>query len=77
MYPEFAVNNTYGIKAYNDTVYEYAKFAWAMPFGCKEQIEFCRQTNHTTPVEKAICAEAGNMWYVSAIPLLRLRAYII
>ncbi|TVY83355.1 Carboxypeptidase S1-like protein A [Lachnellula suecica] len=26
-YPEFAVNNTYGITAYNDTVYNYAKFA--------------------------------------------------
>ena len=26
-YPEFAMNNTYGIKAYNDTVYSYAKFA--------------------------------------------------
>lgn len=24
-YYEFAVNNTYGIKAYNDTIYEYAK----------------------------------------------------
>jgi hypothetical protein len=29
-YPEMAVNNTYGIKAYNDTVYSYAKFAFNM-----------------------------------------------
>lgn len=29
-YPEFAVNNTYGIKAVNDTVYEYMKFAYYM-----------------------------------------------
>nr|POE90644.1 carboxypeptidase s1 like a [Quercus suber] len=41
-YPEFAVNNTYGIKAYNDTVYSYAKFANNMINGCKDQINFCR-----------------------------------
>lgn len=32
-YPEFAVNNTYGIKAYNDTVYNYARFATFMRNG--------------------------------------------
>ncbi|KAL6703707.1 hypothetical protein ACN47E_009401 [Coniothyrium glycines] len=41
-YPEFAVNNTYGIKAYNDTVYSYAKFANNMFNGCKYQIGLCR-----------------------------------
>ncbi|KAK4888979.1 hypothetical protein LTR27_012200 [Elasticomyces elasticus] len=41
-YPEFAVNNTYGIKAYNDTVYSYAKFANFMPNGCLDQIALCR-----------------------------------
>ena len=40
-YPEFAVNNTYGIKAYNDTVYSYAKFANEMLNGCQYQIELC------------------------------------
>ncbi|SMQ56027.1 unnamed protein product [Zymoseptoria tritici ST99CH_3D7] len=30
-YPQMAVNNTYGIKAYNDTVYNYANFALNMP----------------------------------------------
>lgn len=40
-YPEFAVNNTYGIKAYNDTVYNYAKFANYMIGGCLNQIEEC------------------------------------
>jgi len=40
-YPEFAVNNTYGIKAYNDTVYSYAKFAAYMPNGCLDQIASC------------------------------------
>nr|POE54182.1 carboxypeptidase s1 like a [Quercus suber] len=42
-YPEFAVNNTYGIKAYNDTVYSYAKFANNMIGGCQDQIANCRE----------------------------------
>jgi carboxypeptidase C (cathepsin A) len=41
-YPEFAMNNTYGIKAYNDTVYSYAKFANNMYNGCQSQIALCR-----------------------------------
>ncbi|SMR61857.1 unnamed protein product [Zymoseptoria tritici ST99CH_1E4] len=40
-YPQMAVNNTYGIKAYNDTVYNYANFALNMPGGCLEQIADC------------------------------------
>ena len=60
-YPEFAVNNTYGIKAVNDTVYNYMKFALTMPNGCLDQIGYCRQTNRTEPNDYAICAEAGNM----------------
>lgn len=42
-YPEFAVNNTYGIKAYNDTVYSYARFATFMVNGCYDQIRICRE----------------------------------
>ncbi|TGO08991.1 hypothetical protein BTUL_0183g00050 [Botrytis tulipae] len=60
-YPEFAVNNTYGIKAYNDTVYNFAKFALNMGNGCLDQIGFCRATNLTTAVEQAICTEAENL----------------
>jgi carboxypeptidase D len=60
-YPEFAVNNTYGIKAVNDTVYNYMKFALNMPGGCLDQIAACRYTNRTTLSERAICSEASNM----------------
>ncbi|THV50358.1 hypothetical protein BGAL_0153g00030 [Botrytis galanthina] len=60
-YPEFAVNNTYGIKAYNDTVYNFAKFALNMGNGCLDQIGFCRATNLTTAAEQAICTEAENL----------------
>ncbi|KAL1795765.1 hypothetical protein ACET3X_005989 [Alternaria dauci] len=76
-YPEFAVNNTYGIKAYNDTVYSYAKFANNMFNGCLYQIDLCRaaaEGNTTyyhadakiteaelTPGEMQICNEAADM----------------
>ncbi|KAB8302690.1 hypothetical protein EYC80_006052 [Monilinia laxa] len=60
-FPEFAVNNTYGIKAYNDTVYNYAKFALNMPNGCLGKINFCRGTNLTSLADHAICAQAVNM----------------
>ncbi|KAI2485110.1 carboxypeptidase S1 [Pyrenophora tritici-repentis] len=76
-YPEFAMNNTYGIKAYNDTVYSFAKFANNMYNGCVAQIANCRAAAegnashyHTdariTPEQlttgvKAICSEAQSM----------------
>ncbi|RMZ67042.1 carboxypeptidase s1 [Pyrenophora seminiperda CCB06] len=76
-YPEFAVNNTYGIKAYNDTVYSYAKFANNMINGCLYQIAVCRAAAegnttyyHTdrpitpaqlTPGVLQICNEAADM----------------
>ena len=73
-YPEFAVNNTYGIKAYNDTVYNYAKFALNMINGCLDQIKGCRIAaangpyNATTPITTpqppsvdVLCSEAQDM----------------
>jgi carboxypeptidase C (cathepsin A) len=60
-YPEFAVNNTYGIKALNDSQYEYTQFALNMPFGCLDQVSYCQAANRSTDVGKAICAEAGAM----------------
>lgn len=60
-YPEFAVNNTYGIQSYNDTVYNYAKFATYFSNGCLAQIEQCRSTNRTQIADYAICSEAAAM----------------
>ena len=58
-YPEFAVNNTYGIKAVNDTVYEFMKFAcYAEQFGCLAQIDACRQVNRSTEVGQLYCEQA-------------------
>lgn len=43
------MNNTYGIKAYNDTVYNYALFADSMPNGCQAQIQACIGAAKTGP----------------------------
>lgn len=63
-YPEFAFNNTYGIKAVNDTVYNYMKFTTYMTNGCLDQIDSCRYSREYSPpgfVVDSICAEAGNI----------------
>ncbi|KAJ5634878.1 Peptidase S10 serine carboxypeptidase [Penicillium herquei] len=60
-YPEFAVHNTYGIKAVNQTVYDYMKFANSMPNGCQDQVATCKATNRTSLSDYALCTEATNM----------------
>jgi carboxypeptidase C (cathepsin A) len=60
-YPEFAVHNTYGIKAVNDTVYNYMKFACYMINGCLDQYQLCKATNRTSLADQAICSEATSM----------------
>lgn len=57
-YPEFAVNNTYGIKAVNDTVYEYMKFACYMIGGCLDLCAACEQANRSTDVGQQYCFQA-------------------
>lgn len=42
-YPDMAYNNTYGIEAINETVYDQAMEAWSKPGGCKDQITRCRR----------------------------------
>jgi len=60
-YPEFAVNNTYGIKAVNDTVYTFMKQAYYMPEGCHDQIEYCKQSDRTTEDGYLTCSSATNL----------------
>lgn len=71
------MNNTYGIKAYNDTVYSYAKFANNMFNGCLYQIALCRAAaegnssyyhvdrpiseEDLTPGVMQVCNEAADM----------------
>jgi carboxypeptidase D len=42
-YPNFAVNNTYGIQALDDQTVSYMKLASSMSNGCRDQIYRCRQ----------------------------------
>ena len=60
-YPEFAVNNTYGIKAVNDTVYSYMKFALNMIGGCLDLVNECREVNQTNLAQQTFCSEAQDM----------------
>jgi Serine carboxypeptidase len=60
-YPIFANNNTYGIKAVNDTVYDYMTFAAYMINGCLDQYTYCKLTNRTSLADQAICSEAQSM----------------
>ncbi|KAI1332698.1 Alpha/Beta hydrolase protein [Xylariaceae sp. FL0255] len=58
-YPEFAVNNTYGLKTMNDSMYNYAKLNWDFPGACKDGISSCLEADLTTPDGKSTCAESN------------------
>lgn len=60
-YNRFATNNTYGIVAYNQTVYDYVEFALNFPGGCLAQLQYCQAYNQTGLTGIALCVEAGNM----------------
>ncbi|KAH6674639.1 Alpha/Beta hydrolase protein [Halenospora varia] len=57
-YPEFAVNNTYGIKAVNDTIYKEMKAAFSDPGMCSDQIDACAASDRTTLKGQSICMNA-------------------
>jgi len=57
-YPEFAVNNTYGIKAVNDTIYNFMKMAYYIPNGCRDAIDYCYASDRTTIDGYTNCAQA-------------------
>ncbi|CAI6331652.1 unnamed protein product [Periconia digitata] len=58
-YPEFAINNTYGIKAINESVYFAMKFAYEVADGCHDQIKACKATNRTSANDYLVCASAA------------------
>jgi carboxypeptidase D len=55
-YPNFVVNNTYGI-AFDPTISDYMIFALNMPDGCLEQIANCHKLRQS-PKQKAVCSDA-------------------
>ncbi|KAF2196786.1 peptidase S10, serine carboxypeptidase [Delitschia confertaspora ATCC 74209] len=57
-YPEFATNNTYGIKSINDTIYTVMKDAYYMLGGCRDQVEACRVEDRSTPHGQMVCSRA-------------------
>ncbi|KAK7705003.1 hypothetical protein SLS57_010286 [Botryosphaeria dothidea] len=59
-YPEFAVNNTYGIKAVNDTIYSQMVDAYYREGGCADQVAACAAADRTTDEGYTICREATN-----------------
>lgn len=59
-YPEFAVNNTYGIKAVDDQTYLAMKAAYYDPGMCKDQIAACAASVHTSAKGQYLCANASD-----------------
>lgn len=59
--PEFAVNNTYGIKAVNDSVYSFMKQVYYMPGGCQDSIEYCRESDRNTMDSYYRCSSAASL----------------
>jgi carboxypeptidase D len=59
-YPEFANHNSYGIKAVNDTIYDYMKSSCFMGGGCLDMLKSCKQANRTTELGRMTCRDALN-----------------
>jgi hypothetical protein len=57
-YPEMAYNNPYGIKAVNESIYNYMKMNYYFPEGCKDYLDNCDQQDLSTPDGNAVCSQA-------------------
>jgi hypothetical protein len=53
-----AVNNTYGIKAVNDTIYNYMKMSYYIPGGCSDYIDYCFESDRSTLDGQSTCSQA-------------------
>ena len=60
-YPEFARYNTYGIKAINESIYEFAKTAYWIPGGCRDFILYCTQSPKDQVGGQRICQIAAQL----------------
>lgn len=59
-----ATQNTYGIVAVNETIYDHMQFALNNPNGCLAQILECRESRDAYPdslVTEVLCQEAIDM----------------
>ncbi|KAL1641670.1 hypothetical protein SLS58_005948 [Diplodia intermedia] len=57
----FANNNTYGIKAVNDSVYTFMESVYHMPNGCSDYLSACAAADRSTFHGKVTCATASNI----------------
>lgn len=62
-YAEFAVNNTYGIKAISDSIYTKMKTAYTRPGGCRDLAAECADADVSTVQGQNICVMASNICY--------------
>ncbi|KAK5164759.1 uncharacterized protein LTR77_009422 [Saxophila tyrrhenica] len=60
-YPEFARFNTYGIKAINETIYDFMKTAYYIPGGCHDYILYCVYSDKRTVAGQRTCQFATNI----------------
>ena len=60
-YPEFAVNNTYGIKGVNDTIYSFMKLANTIENGCQDYVAYCAESLRNSLADFETCAQATSL----------------
>ena len=54
-FAEFARYNTYGIKAINQSVYDFMNFAYYTPYGCRDWIQLCVFSDKSTKSGQETC----------------------
>jgi carboxypeptidase C (cathepsin A) len=61
-FPEFAINNTYGLKTVNDTTYSQMKAAYYGKGMCRDQIDACNAiANKSSTTGQRICQSASEV----------------
>ena len=60
-YAEFARYNTYGIKAINETIYQFMKTFYSISGGCAEYIRYCNSLDKSTANGQEVCSYATNI----------------
>lgn len=60
-YAEFARYNTYGIKAINQSIYQFMKTFYSISGGCADYIKYCNSLDKSTQHGQEICMYATNI----------------
>jgi hypothetical protein len=77
-YPEQAYNNTYGIQAITEDVYEASKLAYYQePGGCRSLTETCRALRQCATCERGLYLGGQRMWELCPTPSYRYRGSCI